>query len=103
MIINAMDSKKRKYQLHPPAIYNTVPQITSQVVWDTFEAVFEHRKRPTGLTFHSDQGCQYTELQFRKCLRQLGGESVFFQSRFSIGQCGRRIFLCQHEERGAFS
>lgn len=57
--------------------HRTVPEITSQVVWDTFEEAFERRKRPTGLTFHSDQGCQYTEFYFRKRLRQLGVKQSF--------------------------
>ena len=34
--------------------HRTSTEITSEVAWDTFEEAFERRKRPAGLTFHSD-------------------------------------------------
>ena len=37
-----------------------------------FDSAFENRRRPKGLTFHSDQGPQYTSYVFRKHLRELG-------------------------------
>ena len=52
--------------------HRTAAEITSKIVWDTFEEAFERRKRPTGLTFHSDQGTQYTDYYFRKRLKALG-------------------------------
>ena len=56
--------------------HKTSEDITSILVWNTFEEAFERRKRPAGLTFHSDQGCQYTDFYFRKRLRQLGSNSL---------------------------
>ncbi|WP_455580667.1 transposase [Dysosmobacter sp.] len=35
----------------------------------TFKRAFIDREQPTGLTFHSDQGAQYTSNTFRKLLR----------------------------------
>ena len=52
-------------------------EISSNLVWNTFEDAFERRKRPAGLTFHSDQGVQYTDFYFRKRLRQLGVKQSF--------------------------
>ena len=57
--------------------HKTSEDITSILVWNTFEEAFERRKRPAGLTFHSDQGCQYTDFYFRKRLRQLGVNQSF--------------------------
>ena len=37
----------------------------------TFQQVFEDRGHPEGLTFHSDQGAQYTAYDFRRLLRDL--------------------------------
>ena len=44
----------------------------TDLVMTTFLKAFESRNRPEGLTFHSDQGTQYTAYEFRKMLRELG-------------------------------
>lgn len=41
------------------------------VMW-TFNNAFNLREHPTSLTFHSDQGTQYTSYKFRAHLRELG-------------------------------
>ena len=42
-----------------------------------FDTAFEQRHRPDNLTFHSDQGTQYTAYTFRKHLRDLGVNQSF--------------------------
>ena len=42
-----------------------------ELVSRTFQQAFEDRGHPEGLTFHSDQGAQYTAYDFRKLLRDL--------------------------------
>ena len=51
--------------------YGVSNQINVDLVWSTFDSAFEMRNRPEGLTFHSDQGSQYTDFNFRKHLRDL--------------------------------
>ena len=46
-------------------------RIDAELVQTTFNSAFERRHRPTGLTFHSVQGLQYTDFHFRKHLRTL--------------------------------
>ena len=44
----------------------------TDLVKKTFLRAFECRNHPEGLTFHSDQGTQYTAFEFRKILREFG-------------------------------
>ena len=46
--------------------------MTEQIVREVFDRAFEFRNHPAGLTFHSDQGAQYTSFLFRTHLRKLG-------------------------------
>ena len=48
------------------------PEMKTTLVKSTFLKAFESRNQPVGLTFHSDQGTQYTAFEFRKLLRKLG-------------------------------
>jgi transposase InsO family protein len=41
----------------------------TELALSTFERAFEDRNRPSGLTFHTDQGSAYTSYKFRKHLR----------------------------------
>ena len=52
--------------------YGISPEMKTDLVRTTFLKAFESRNRPEGLTFHSDQGTQYTAYEFRKMLRELG-------------------------------
>lgn len=52
--------------------YGIAPEMKTTLVKNTFLKAFELRKQPVGLTFHSDQGTQYTAFEFRKLLRELG-------------------------------
>lgn len=52
--------------------YGISPEMNTDLVRTTFMKAFEARNRPVGLTFHSDQGSQYTAYSFRKMLRDLG-------------------------------
>ena len=51
--------------------YGISPEMNTDLVKETFLKAFESRNRPEGLTFHSDQGTQYTAYAFRKMLREL--------------------------------
>lgn len=46
--------------------------MTEQKIREVFDKAFEFRNRPAGLTFHSDQGAQYTSFLFRTHFRKLG-------------------------------
>ena len=48
------------------------PEMDTSLVKKTFLQAFESRNHPEGLTFHSDQGTQYTAFEFRKVLREFG-------------------------------
>lgn len=48
------------------------PEMDTELVKKTFLRAFEYRNHPDGLTFHSDQGAQYTAFEFRKTLREFG-------------------------------
>ena len=52
--------------------YGIAPEMKTSLVKSTFLKAFESRNQPVGLTFHSDQGTQYTAFEFRKLLRELG-------------------------------
>ena len=74
-------------------------EITSNLVWDTFEEAFERRKRPAGLTFHSDQGAQYTDFHFRKRLRQLGVNQSFSKPGTPLDNAvAESFFSCMKRE-----
>lgn len=45
---------------------------TTDFLIDTFLPAWQNRDAPPNLTFHSDQGSQYTSFKFRKTLRDLG-------------------------------
>lgn len=49
----------------------------TDMVWKTFDKAFNLRGCPDNLTFHSDQGIQYTAYKFRKHLRDLGIKQSF--------------------------
>lgn len=52
--------------------YGISPEMDMELVFNTFSKAFESRKRPEGVTFHSDQGSQYTAYRFRKMLQDFG-------------------------------
>ena len=47
------------------------------MVLETFKLAYEHRGKPQGLLFHSDQGTQYSAYKFRKYLRDSGVKQSF--------------------------
>ena len=49
----------------------------ADMVWKTFDKAFNLRGCPDNLTFHSDQGVQYTAYKFRKHLHDLGVKQSF--------------------------
>ncbi len=57
--------------------YGISDNMESKFVRDVFDSAFESRGQPSGLTFHSDQGSQYTAFSFRKHLRKLGVTQSF--------------------------
>lgn len=79
--------------------HRTADEITSNLVWNTFEEAFERRKRPAGLTFHSDQGVQYTDFYFRKRLRQLGVKQSFSNPGTPLDNAvAESFFACMKRE-----
>ena len=51
--------------------YRLSSQNNTQLTIKTFKDAFECRSRPEELSFHSDQGCNYTSWEFRELLRVL--------------------------------
>lgn len=49
----------------------------TDMVWKTFDKAYNLRGCPENLTFHSDQGVQYTAHKFRKHLRDLNVKQSF--------------------------
>ena len=49
--------------------FDIAAQATVEFILKIFDYAFDTRQSPTGLTFHSDQGSQYTAFKFRKHLR----------------------------------
>ena len=62
-----IDVFSRKVISHAISISNDTALVLS-----TFRKAYEYRGRPTGLTFHSDQGLQYAAHAFRMYLREHG-------------------------------
>jgi len=79
--------------------HRTASEITSRVVWDTFEEAFERRKKPKGLTFHSDQGTQYTDYYFRSKLRELEVKQSFSNPGSPLDNAvAESFFACMKRE-----
>lgn len=57
--------------------YNVAETADVAFIKSMFDAAFKNRGRPDGLTFHSDQGVQYTAFTFRKHLRELKVKQSF--------------------------
>ena len=70
-----LDLFSRKIVAHGASLKNSTYLITS-----TFNKAFRARGTPKGLTFHSDQGAQYTSNAFRKLLRMNKVVQSFSQS-----------------------
>ena len=68
-----MDLFSRKILAHKVS-----SRIDTKLVLDTFRAAYSKRGCPSGVMFHSDQGCQYTAKDFRKEL-----DCVSFVQSFS--------------------
>lgn len=49
--------------------YRVSPKNSTYLITSTFRQAFQRRNTPQSLTFHSDQGAQYTSKAFRKLLR----------------------------------
>lgn len=57
--------------------YNIADNHETSLVMKTFMDAYESRNPNEDLTFHSDQGLQYTSYAFRKRLRDLGIQRSF--------------------------
>lgn len=60
--------------------YRLSCQNNTQLTINTFKDAFESRNRPAGLSFHSDQGANYTSFEFRDLLRSLKVSQSFSKS-----------------------
>ena len=57
--------------------YRLSTQNNTSLTINTFKDAYENRNRPTGLSFHSDQGANYTAYEFKDLLRLLKVEQSF--------------------------
>ena len=57
--------------------YSISEYIDMDLVEAAFQSAFSARNRPSGLTFHSDQGTQYTSIEFRTLLKRNGVTQSF--------------------------
>ena len=79
--------------------YGVSNQINVDLVWSTFDSAFEMRNRPEGLTFHSDQGSQYTDFNFRKHLRDLKVSQSFSNPGTPLDNAvAESFFACMKRE-----
>ena len=79
--------------------YGISDQINAALVRSTFDSAFEMRNRPEGLTFHSDQGCQYTDFNFRKHLRNLKVAQSFSNPGTPVDNAvAESFFACMKRE-----
>ena len=60
--------------------YRLSSQNNTQLTINTFKDAYEDRGRPKGLSFHSDQGCNYTAFEYRDLLRALKVTQSFSKS-----------------------
>jgi len=60
--------------------YRLSSQNNTQLTINTFKDAYEDRGRPKGLSFHSDQGANYTAYEYRDLLRSLKVEQSFSKS-----------------------
>ena len=60
--------------------YRLSSQNNTQLTINTFKDAYESRNRPTELSFHSDQGANYTAYEFRDLLRSLKVNQSFSHS-----------------------
>lgn len=60
--------------------YRLSSQNNTKLTINTFKDAFESRNRPSELSFHSDQGCNYTSYEFRDLLRSLKVNQSFSHS-----------------------
>lgn len=60
--------------------YRLSTQNNTQLTINTFKDAYECRNRPVGLSFHSDQGTNYTSIEFRELLRSLRVNQSFSKS-----------------------
>lgn len=60
--------------------YRLSSQNNTQLTINTFKDAYEGRNRPRGLSFHSDQGANYTAFEFRDLLHSLKVNQSFSKS-----------------------
>lgn len=60
--------------------YRLSSQNNISLTLNTFKDAFEYREAPKELSFHSDQGCNYTAYEFRDLLRSLKVTQSFSKS-----------------------
>ena len=60
--------------------YRLSSQNNTQLTINTFKDAFENRNRPKDLSFHSDQGINYTAYEFRDLLHSFKVDQSFSKS-----------------------
>ena len=83
--------------------FDIAEQATVEFILKIFDYAFDIRQCPTGLTFHSDQGSQYTAFKFRKHLRKLGVKQSFSNPGTPLDNAVAESFFCLYETGRTFS
>ena len=79
--------------------FDIAEQATVEFILKIFDYAFDIRQCPTGLTFHSDQGSQYTAFKFRKHLRKLGVKQSFSNPGTPLDNAvAESFFACMKRE-----
>ena len=77
--------------------YRLLTQNNTSLTINTFKAAYENRNRPAGLSFHSDQGANYTAYEFKDLLRLLKVEQSFSHkgNPYDIKGIGIEPLICR--------
>ena len=74
-------------------VYRLSSQNNTQLTVNTFKDAFEDRNRPVELSFHSDQGANYTSFEFRDLLRSLRVNQSFSKSEHPYDNACMELFF----------
>lgn len=77
--------------------YSLSMNMTSALVKRTFDKAFALCSNPAGLTFHSDQGAQYTSYSFRSHLRKSGVTLSYSHPGMPLDNAVAASFFCLYE------
>lgn len=74
----------------------------TNLVMDTFCKAWEQREQPSGLMFHSDQGCQYTAYAFRQFLKDHHVDQSFSKPATPLDNAVAETFFSAFKKEEVF-